>query len=696
MSIDKLSQKIVSQSALPQLVSDSANRHVGYVYAMGYDEAKILTNDAWRARVGGIQLNAFLVACSFDPTQYDKANDLDKVLVLLRVTGPAMLPQDSEIVKAVIEHHQNRTSVQRPDALDGYDPFTHNQVQFGGLLCRVVGSFYIEKNQLLFGADVEDFFSASHLRVYSPTPDALKTIVNYADPIRLAKAREDAKKIGFGELPQPFEVGHVQYTSTTRLQVSHGTTKVPVCVQPMDFLARRTAVLGMTRTGKSNTVKTMVSAVALSATMSQIKIGQLIFDMNGEYANANQQDAGSAISEVFVDNTVRYRGLATRGFFDLRNNFFESLEAGLEMLQDVVRERFNASQPDQQTLLGMTLQEPPTSDRSAHLRWEKLVILYRLLLWKAGFDLGSFSAVLKIQIGKDVLAGMYDGLGMSGAGNKDQKAQSVKNKYGDPESGLSFDKMEELMLAARRANMVSELRSSSGSAWFDQSAISLCNLLAKENSSGAYINGYNVLTLATAYHSPKGSKSVPTDVYQHLCDGRIVIMDLSVGSETVRQKMAEKIATYILKQSSTSFNEGKAPPSIVIYVEEAHNLIGKDAELDATWPRIAKEGAKFGISLVYSTQEPSSIHPNIMANTENLFVTHLNNDKEVKVLSAYYDFEDFAPSIKKAQDVGFARVKTLSSSFVIPTKISKFDPEGIKMRYGAVPKPKTFVPVETP
>jgi hypothetical protein len=236
-------------------------------------------------------------------------------------------------------------------------------------------------------------------------------------------------------------------------------------------------------------------------------------------------------------------------------------------------------------------------------------------------------------------------------------------------------------MAARQAEMQGALPSSTpGNDWFDPFLKALVNLLVEQNNNGGYIRGYSLVAGFRPYHSPSRAGDVEAEIYSHLEAGRIVILDLSVGQVYVRKALSDRIARYIFETSMTRFHGGREPPNIVMYVEEAHNLIGKNADLDETWPRIAKEGAKAQIALVYATQEPSSVHPNILANTENWFVTHLNNDDELRTLCKFYDFADFGPSLKKAQDVGFARVKTLSSPFVVPIQIDLFDPQGLRRR----------------
>jgi hypothetical protein len=698
-----ITNKIMAgMSSLTALLGDAKQNHVGYVYAMSFTEAMVLTNDEWKERVAGIPQNSFLVAAAFNPEKFAETHEFDREVVLLRVIGPANLPFDADLIKTRIEHNQRRTAdeIFTEDVLDGLDPMTHGELQYGALKCRVLGTFFVSCGQLWLGSDLENFVSSTHLRVFKPRGEALHMIVNHINPDVLAKSLEDAKKSGFAELPTPIKIGEVRYTSTDRLHRGGTEPRVDVMVQPSDFLARRTAVFGMTRTGKSNTVKTMVAAVHLAAMQDGVKVGQVIFDLNGEYANATSQDDNSSIARVFADDTIRYRGIPTTGFLDMRNNFYTALDEGLQILQSELSKSGTNSGQDMQTLMSLSLDKPIQASymtvpefKSAETRWKKTVAIYKSILRRSEFQQGATDSTVTFPVGEDVLDIIFNSAYSSDVeinaihgGSKQKRTAYVRSVLGDPSSGITLDEAVKFFSKVRELNKGTQIvPRNGGEPWLSKTDEGLLNLLVGKSDGDGFIRSTRVIGNAgKPYHSPQGSDNVPRDIYGYLLEGKIVIVDLSVGVESVRKTAAERIASHVLSRSMDTFASGAIPPKVMIYVEEAHNLIGKDANFDTTWPRIAKEGAKAGIALVYSTQEPSSVHPNILANTENWFTTHLNNDDELKALGKFYDFVDFKDSLKLAQNIGFARIKTMSSPFVVPTQIERFTPEILAKRLAAV------------
>lgn len=654
--------RILSSDPLAKLIQPE--NFIGWSYSIDYEYALIMTNDLWKAKALGVPHNCFLLATSIDPNNFGQTPEEDKEIILLRVLGSTKLPQDDDLVRTKIDFFQQRTSVFGNDTEREIDDITRNQLQFGGLQCRVLGTFYTFEGELWLGSDIESFATASKLNVYRPHGGALNTIVNYIDPIRKKDAREAAQLIGLSGEPEPFQIGTIRYTSTDRMhRRSQNAEKVPVFVQPSDFLARRTAVLGMTRTGKSNMIKQMVSVVKRVADHGGIKIGQIIYDINGEYANANQIDKG-ALAEIYTTDTVRYRMIKTDGFLELQNNFYVQMSEGFSIIKGLFGDNITDKQSDLGVFLSTSFDEPDKEEANLYKRWKVKSAAYRSMLFMAGFS------------SDENFKNYFD------ANNNVITAVNAlcQPPLPDPKSGLTLSQSVEWFLAAREANSQNPLISSSGKNWLDDDTKAILNMMKQRNDKETFIKGYKVLLDARPYHSHRRSNEVTEEIYKHLSDGKIVILDLSVGNASLREKISKQIAKAIFTKSMEFFIEGQTPPNIVVYIEEAHNLIGKGMDLTETWPRLAKEGAKYRISLVYATQEVTSMHPNILANTENWFITHLNNLREIKELAQFYDFDDFSESLIRAQDVGFARVKTLSGPFVVPVQIDKFDPEAEKQR----------------
>lgn len=644
--------ELIATDELFQLIQKE--NFVGWVFSLDYDNALVVTNDAWKYAVKGIPHNAFLLASTFTPDNYADVDEMDREVVLLRVMGTCKLPQDDDAIKTKLDSYQNLTELYPTQGREDFDAITKNKLQFGGLTCRVLGTFYMKNSELHLGSDIETFSVSMRMGVYFPKGEALETIVNYVDPIRKKRAKEEFKALGITADVPPFKIGTVRYTSTDRLHRAKEVDKVPFRIQPSDFLSRRTAVLGMTRTGKSNMIKQTISVVKNISDRCALPIGQLIYDLNGEYANANQQDSGS-IAEIYSEECVRYRMVPATGFRPILNNFYEQIADGYVTICETTNENPNSSAVDIKTFLNMSFDEPDEQDRSLHYKWQVRVAIYKALLYTAGFDCSS-NYKISFPTNADVRKVV------------DESVSSTNN--------LTLEQAKEWFLKAREHRK--ELFSSNGKLWLEDDCVSMLNMIACKNSDDRYFNGYKVLLGAKMYHTKDRTIDVSNEIYGHLCNGKIVILDLSVGNAALRDKLSKKIAAYIFNSSMDCFTRGETPPNIVLYIEEAHNLIGKENKLTDTWPRIAKEGAKYRISLVYATQEVSSVHPNILANTENWIVSHINSEREVRELAKFYDFSDFSKSLLRSQDVGFSRVKTLSSPFVVPIQIDKFDPERIK------------------
>lgn len=273
---------------------------VGDLLSLDYLEATVLVHDALRQEVGGLPMGCFLLATRIDPETKPSANKEDTALILLRVIGHAPLPNQQET--DAWRYDAAQRSIDSPaqwDADNKTDQFTLNQLRHAGVRCSVLGTFrYVQEGddwKPTFGADISNFYSGQGMKIYKPMGKALETIVNFAKPMG------NAHPLAGKSVP----VGRVRYSSS-EIVVDRERENVPVRVEPTDMLARRTALFGMSRSGKSNTIKTVASAIfdlRNKIESRKGRVGQLIFDVNGEYANDNPQDEG-CLRNIGLDDVV--------------------------------------------------------------------------------------------------------------------------------------------------------------------------------------------------------------------------------------------------------------------------------------------------------------------------------------------------------------------------------------------------------
>jgi hypothetical protein len=416
----------------------------------------------------------------------------------------------------------------------------------------------------------------------------------------------------------------------------------------------------MTRTGKSNTVKKIMEAtVDLSDRGVQLDdedlapVGQIIFDVNGEYANANQQDQGTAIYELFADRTVRYSLLEKPGFKVMRLNFHADLEAGFGLVEGLLS---HDGSDYVSSFLSIALDEPEKTDFAKHTRWERVVAAYRACLFQAGFGLGGMKLKFSGQTELNELTGLDPAKGLTG------------------EQAVSW--FTTVWQAYETHPYFQDYRKKKHSEWADEDLKAILVMLTRTRKPGGTPNlsGYQKLRQLSDHHTDKTEASFESDIIEALRGGQLVIIDLSQGNPDIQNTYSEKLCRKIFNDGMQRFISNDPANYVQLYFEEAHNLFPKkeDKDLSQIYNRIAKEGAKMRLGLLYATQEPSSISANVLKNTQNWFVSHLNNKDELREVEKYYDFEDFSESLRRAADRGFIRMKTYSNSFTVPVQIDRF------------------------
>lgn len=636
-----LTDFLEKESAYENTGQKEKMRFVGYVLEISFEEVKIITSDPYKIAVGGIPRGSYLIMC---PSSFD---ELPPHFTLLRVSGVSTTPLKQETQQTYFELHKR--------SMPELDIWTKSELQWSALSTKVLGMFYSDpknKNKLTFSGDVNNVVNEHHYKIFSPTDELLDLIVN-----------------GIVKEENRFSIGKLRLTECNLPFINNSEIDVPVYVSTNDFRGFRTAMFGKTRLGKSNVVKLLAQSI-LETTKNDRSVGQLIFDVNGEYANDNPQDGNKSLRSAYEDRCIVY-ALTKRENTPskpLRLNFYEQPGSSIQILSTLLEEDGRTSA---QYIKNFSSVELPNIDEikaikddySKKNRAIRKIMIYWAILSKAGFSADE-SRLKKLNLSQGSICDF----------NPNYKNELNKAIYGDKEYKIpiTLTELENYFQNVSKfifENEGHEVLLDKGKAIFDSDDLLLLKFLNPKNGGGA-----QMLAPYRIYHD-KNAGNFVEEILTLLDNGSTVILDLGNADDRIRMYFADLISKNVFKHQEKKFVSNNLNNHFIqLYFEEAHNLFPRDGDITGVYARFAKEGAKFHIGMVYSTQSPSTISKELLIQTENFFIGHISSIDEVNALARLQIlFDDIQRDITLSRTPGYMRMLTFSHRFVVPVQTKLFE-----------------------
>ncbi len=634
-----------------------SDRLLGFLLEMGFDELRFVTCDAWKRKCGGVPKNSFVIVKLNEKAAGIGTATGQRFLLLARVSETSTTPVAGDIQNTIFQIHKVQATV---------DPFTDAELQWGALKAGILGTYFDDGDGIGFGNDVDSFMSPHFYEVYVPTPEDLEQLINSfvsdADPIR---------------------IGRLRYTETETVTRSRD---IEVYVSPGDFVANRTALFGKTRMGKSNTIKVILDTML----RSPMNIGQVVFDLSGEYTYPDKQ-TGASIFLQHDQKCTRYslkpRTVAVEATAGkappamLRANFYSQVELGHAIIQSLYRVVHDRT-PD---YVAPLLSWEPVAEEALKTRFpdwgdqtraRRALSMYFALLHEAGFKYRATDSEPQMYVALSLDAKIRQALagrpGVADFAVMDVGKNELKDSQPLPVAARIYEHLWELYSDSNNSALF-PVSKGSGKPYFEPIHQTLLRMMGDRNISGA-----KKLTPFLSYHHPSGGDII-SSIVEDVEAGKTVLIDLANADPVVARYYSEMIAKAILSRQMNKFSEQDAldfeQHSVLFYFEEAHNLFrSDDKDLTSVYNKLAKEGAKFRIGMVYATQSMTTLSPDLLKNTENFFIAHLNDDREIKEIERRYEFAGIGLDVQRARSKGYVRMITLSHRYALPVQIKLFDP----------------------
>ena len=446
-----------------------------------------------------------------------------------------------------------------------------------------------------------------------------------------------------------------------------------------------TAVLGNSGSGKSNTIARILQEVYKKENYSAIGAKTILFDSNGEYpiafVNAGlSEEVNTVFYKPFKD--VRHynddTGIEYKSFY--LPYYLLSLEEWLAFLMASDR----AQKPFWDKVLQMTYKFYSIfkSEQKDDKKNEKKYINY--FKWKI---LGIIDLILS-QIDSDT-AKITAARGIAGRclniindlSKNDELIgfiQEISSRcnlyYGSNDSKLQeYTAQERAKINEDLAWQVEEKKLTHGDYYdykFLHTAVEMV-LLEEEARGNArireftstmltrldfFLNNNECLFMRESEHKYVNTRSYLKEVFhigaEDMTDQLITIDSSEVGTD-VLELMTSVVSRMIFDYRKEMIGSDRRHQPVHLFLDEAHRYIRKDAQYilrENIFEKIAREGRKYSLFLMVSSQRPSELSDTVLSQCANFIVHRIQNEVDFKYVYAIlpYFSEDFITKIKQS------------------------------------------------
>lgn len=488
--------------------------------------------------------------------------------------------------------------------------------------------------------------------------------------------------------------GQGVYLGVSKNQINH-----PVYIQEDKFFGMHSAVLGNSGSGKSNTIAHLLQEIYKK---EQPALGSkvIIFDVNGEYSQAFPKSDHSKVKVKLFKPNIEGNENGAEPFY--MPHFLLSLDEWCAFLTatDATQKPFwdQVLQEAYRFYKILSLNEAEEQKKFINYLRYKLYSFANNILVQTETDTAKITTLQSVisKVGK-IIMDIFENNKEAESLIKDAKSlyQKCSLNYGEKNKEI-FTTLKDIKKRINfdDVNKISEYKYKDGE-FFEHEFLKIAAemILVDEETRGIKTTRGYVGTMLTRLdyfiNNPECSfmreinhKNIK-EMKQYLDylweKNQLIIIDTSELGRDTLETLTSVISRLIFEYRKKQEGENRQKNPVHIVLDEAHRYIKKDQKYllkDNVFERIAREGRKFSLYLLISSQRPSELSETVLSQCANFIIHRIQNENDMRHINAVlpYFSEDFVSKIKQSVP-GEALIFGDFVPMPMHVKIQKADPE---------------------